>query len=38
MSDTSNVEVFVLAAVCEEVEKKKEMWMHGVFVSRCNDG
>jgi hypothetical protein len=34
VSDSSDVEVFILAAVCEEVEKekKKRIWMNGLFV------
>jgi hypothetical protein len=39
MSDSSDVEVFILAAVCEDTEKKrkkkkKRTWMDDIFVSR----
>jgi hypothetical protein len=42
-SDSSGVEVFILAAVCEEIEKtrkkkKKRFWVNDVFVSRCDEG
>jgi hypothetical protein len=41
MSDSSDVEVFILTEVGEEIEKKrkqkkKRMWMHDIFVSRVN--
>jgi hypothetical protein len=37
------VEVFILASVCEEIEKKrkkenKRIWMNNTFVSRCDEG
>jgi hypothetical protein len=43
MPDIPDVEVFILAAVCEETEEKrrqkqKRMWMNGVFVSGCTEG
>jgi hypothetical protein len=41
MSDSSNVEVFILAAFREEIEKKenktKRTWIQNTFVSRCNE-
>jgi hypothetical protein len=42
MSDSSEVDVFILAAVCEEIgkkiKKKKRMSTHCIFLSGCNEG
>jgi hypothetical protein len=43
MSDSSGVEVFISAAVCEEIEKnrknkKKRVRANDMFVSRCIEG
>lgn len=44
MSDRSDVEMFILTAVCEEIgrkkikTKKKRLWIDYIFVSRCNQG
>jgi hypothetical protein len=39
MSDSSDVEVFILVAVCEEVERKRKQRLdEDIFVSVCNEG
>jgi hypothetical protein len=37
MSDSSDVEVFIVTTVCEEVERKRNA-DERLFVSGCNEG